>query len=48
MLWLSSFLVTAMSHMFKDANPDEVENIRKNGYMVLNLMMDYIHWLLLI
>lgn len=26
-----SFLVTAMSHMFKDANPDEVENIRKNG-----------------
>ncbi|MCM1326136.1 MAG: N-6 DNA methylase [Bacteroidales bacterium] len=26
-----SFLVTAMSYMFKDANPDEVENIRKNG-----------------
>lgn len=26
-----SFLVTAMSHMFKDANPEEVENIRKNG-----------------
>lgn len=26
-----SFLVTAMSKMFKDANPDEVENIRKNG-----------------
>lgn len=31
MLWLRFFLVTAMSHMFKDANPDEVENIRKNG-----------------
>lgn len=26
-----SFLVTAMSKMFKDANSDEVENIRKNG-----------------
>lgn len=26
-----SFLVTAMSKMFKEANPDEVENIRKNG-----------------
>ncbi len=26
-----SFLVTAMSKMFKDANPDEIENIRKNG-----------------
>lgn len=26
-----SFLVTAMSKMFKNANPDEVENIRKNG-----------------
>lgn len=26
-----SFLVTAMSKMFKDANPEEVENIRKNG-----------------
>lgn len=26
-----SFLVTAMSKMFKDANPDEVENIRKNS-----------------
>ncbi len=26
-----SFLVTAMSKMFKDANPDEVENIRKKG-----------------
>ncbi len=26
-----SFLVTAMSKMFKDANPDEVENIRKDG-----------------
>ncbi len=26
-----SFLVTAMSKMFKDANPDEVENIRRNG-----------------
>lgn len=26
-----SFLVTAMSKMFKDANPDEVENIRKSG-----------------
>lgn len=27
----ASFLVTAMSKMFKDANPEEVENIRKNG-----------------
>ncbi len=26
-----SFLVTAMSKMFKGANPDEIENIRKNG-----------------
>lgn len=26
-----SFLVTAMSKMFKEANPDEVENIRQNG-----------------
>lgn len=26
-----SFLVTAMSKMFKEANPDEIENIRKNG-----------------
>ena len=26
-----SFLVTAMSKMFKAANPEEVENIRKNG-----------------
>ena len=26
-----SFLVTAMSKMFKEANPEEVENIRKNG-----------------
>lgn len=26
-----SFLVTAMSKMFKDANPEEVESIRKNG-----------------
>lgn len=26
-----SFLVTAMSKMFKDANPEEVENIRKKG-----------------
>lgn len=26
-----SFLVTAMSHMFKEANLDELENIRKNG-----------------
>ncbi len=26
-----SFLVTAMNKMFKNANPDEVENIRKNG-----------------
>ena len=26
-----SFLVTAMSKMFKDANPDEVENIRKRS-----------------
>ncbi len=26
-----SFLVTAMSKMFKEANPNEVENIRKNG-----------------
>lgn len=26
-----SFLVTAMSKMFKDANPEEVENICKNG-----------------
>lgn len=26
-----SFLVTAMSKMFKDANPDEVEQIRKDG-----------------
>lgn len=26
-----SFLVTAMSKMFKDANPDEIENIRNNG-----------------
>ncbi|MCI8509929.1 MAG: N-6 DNA methylase [Lachnospiraceae bacterium] len=26
-----SFLVTAMSKMFKDANPEEVENIRKNA-----------------
>lgn len=26
-----SFLVTAMSKMFKAANPDEVDNIRKNG-----------------
>lgn len=26
-----SFLVTAMSKMFHNANPDEVENIRKNG-----------------
>lgn len=26
-----SFLVTAMSKMFQDANPEEVENIRKNG-----------------
>lgn len=26
-----SFLVTAMSKMFNDANPDEVENIRKSG-----------------
>lgn len=26
-----SFLVTAMSRMFKDANPDEIENIRKNS-----------------
>lgn len=26
-----SFLVTAMSKMFRDANPEEVENIRKNG-----------------
>lgn len=26
-----SFLVTAMSKMFRDANADEIENIRKNG-----------------
>lgn len=26
-----SFLVTAMSKMFKGANPNEIENIRKNG-----------------
>ncbi|EOS30624.1 hypothetical protein C807_02165 [Lachnospiraceae bacterium 28-4] len=26
-----SFLVTAMSKMFKNANPDEIENIRQNG-----------------
>lgn len=26
-----SFLVTAMSKMFQDANPDEIESIRKNG-----------------
>ncbi len=26
-----SFLVTAMSKMFKEANPEEAENIRKNG-----------------
>lgn len=26
-----SFLVTAMGRMMKDANPEEVENIRKNG-----------------
>ena len=26
-----SFLVTAMSKMFRNANPDEVENIRENG-----------------
>lgn len=26
-----SFLVTAMSKMFHDANPDEIDNIRKNG-----------------
>lgn len=26
-----SFLVTAMNKMFRNANPDEVENIRKNG-----------------
>lgn len=26
-----SFLVTAMSKMFKNANPEEVENIRQNG-----------------
>lgn len=26
-----SFLVTAMSKMFKNANPEEVENIRENG-----------------
>ena len=26
-----SFLVTAMSKMFKAANPEEIENIRKNG-----------------
>lgn len=26
-----SFLVTAMSKMFKEANPEEVEHIRKNG-----------------
>lgn len=26
-----SFLVTAMSKMFKEANPEETENIRKNG-----------------
>lgn len=26
-----SFLVTAMSKMFRNANPDEIENIRKNG-----------------
>lgn len=26
-----SFLVTAMSKMFQGANPDEIENIRKNG-----------------
>lgn len=26
-----SFLVTAMSKMFQDANADEIENIRKNG-----------------
>lgn len=26
-----SFLVTAMSQMFKNANPDDVENIRQNG-----------------
>lgn len=26
-----SFLVTAMSHMFKNANPEEIKNIRENG-----------------